>query len=57
MLRLIAVQMVRIIPLVRFDPAEALALSGVNNPGPSLTSASPSHKSGLDNHSDSFCTC
>lgn len=57
MLRLIAVQMVSIIPLVRFHPAEALALSGVNNPGPSLTSASPSHKSGLDNHSDSFCTC
>lgn len=39
MLRLIAVQMVSIIPLVHFHPAEAFALSGVNNPGPSLTSA------------------
>lgn len=54
MLRLIGVQMVSIIPFVRFHPAEAFTLDGVNNPSALFDLGSPSHKSGLDNHSDSF---
>lgn len=54
MQRLIVVQMVSIIPLVQFPSSWDICLIGCKQPSALFDLGSPSHKSSLDNHSDSF---